>query len=233
MRFIANLLDDLSIDACGICDNCTGSSMDAGVPIELVAEAERFLLKRPIALVPKKQYYDPDRGGRRGIPDSERLGDGRTLAMWGDAGWGELVRRGKQIDGRFDDRLVEALAELIEEWAPEPAAEWITCVPSLRHPELVPLFAQRLASRLGLPFIPLIAKIEERPAQKLQQNSAHQQSNVEGAFAIVGVVPTSPGLLIDDIVDSTWTLTELGRRLRRAGASLVYPVALASSAGRN
>ena len=82
-------------------------------------------------------------------------------------------------------------------------------------------------------YAPLIAKIEERPAQKLQQNSAHQQSNVTGAFEIVGDVPASPGFLIDDIVDSTWTVTELGRLLRRAGASLVYPVALASSAGRN
>jgi ATP-dependent DNA helicase RecQ len=47
------------------------------------------------------------------------------------------------------------------------------------------------------------------------------------------VVFDSPVLLVDDVADSSWTLTEIGRLLRRAGAPLVYPVALASSAGRD
>jgi ATP-dependent DNA helicase RecQ len=73
----------------------------------------------------------------------------------------------------------------------------------------------------------------ERPEQRQQQNSAHQQANVAGAFGVTGVVFDSPVLLVDDVADSSWTLTEIGRLLRRAGAPLVYPVALASSAGRD
>ena len=49
---------------------------------------------------------------------------------------------------------------------------------------------------------------------------------------VSGDLPEGPVLLVDDIVDSAWTLTEIGRVLRRAGAPLVYPVALATSAGR-
>jgi ATP-dependent DNA helicase RecQ len=93
--------------------------------------------------------------------------------------------------------------------------------------------AERLSNRLGLPFLPLIGKASERPLQKAQQNSAHQQKNIAGAFTVVGEVPPTPVLLVDDVVDSGWTMTEVGRVLRRAGAGPVYPVVLASSAGRD
>jgi ATP-dependent DNA helicase RecQ len=233
MKFIANLLDDPAADDCGTCDNCTGEPAVPQPSIELTAAAEQFLRTRPIELAPRKMYLDADTGGRKKIPVEEQIQDGRTLSMWGDAGWGQLVREGKTVDGRFDDRLVEALAELVEEWAPDPAPEWITSVPSLRHPDLVSNFADRLAARLGLPHHPIVARLEDRPEQRRQQNSAHQQANVDGAFAVIGTVVDAPVLLVDDVVDSAWTITEVGRLLGRAGAPLVYPVALASSAGRD
>jgi len=37
-------------------------------------------------------------------------------------------------------------------------------------------------------------------------------------------------LLVDDLVDSRWTMTVAGRELRRAGASAVLPFALATVA---
>lgn len=227
MRFLANLLDDPADHPCGICDNCTGNQEAPALPRELVARAERFLSKRPITLTPRKMALDPDTGAQRRIPPGELVDEGRVLAVWGDAGWGQLVRDGKQQTGRFDDQLVEALAELIEEWAPDPAPEWVTSVPSLRHPELVPPFAARVAARIGLPYEAVLTKVEERPVQMTQQNAAHQQHNVDGAFEVTGTVRTAPVLLIDDIVDSTWTVTEIGRRLRRAGAPHVHPGVLA------
>ncbi len=40
------------------------------------------------------------------------------------------------------------------------------------------------------------------------------------------------GILVDDIVDSRWTLTVIGSLLREAGADTVYPVALADASQR-
>ncbi|MEX2625934.1 MAG: hypothetical protein WD225_03565, partial [Ilumatobacteraceae bacterium] len=88
-------------------------------------------------------------------------------------------------------------------------------------------------ARIGLPYEAVLTKVVERPVQITQHNSAHQQHNVEGAFDVTGTVRTAPVLLIDDIVDSTWTVTEIGRRLRRAGTPHVHPVALASTSGRS
>jgi ATP-dependent DNA helicase RecQ len=40
-------------------------------------------------------------------------------------------------------------------------------------------------------------------------------------------VPAGPVLLIDDLVDSRWTMTVAARTLRRAGATAVLPFTLA------
>ena len=58
MRFLANLLDDPADESCGLCDNCRGDSDQRELQVELVAEAERFLRKRPIEVAGKKMYFD-------------------------------------------------------------------------------------------------------------------------------------------------------------------------------
>ena len=232
MRFLTTLLDDPAPQPCGICDNCTGVSAALDLPVELVAAAEDFLRKQPISLTPRKQCYDRDTGKTTRIPADEQLEEGRVLALWGDAGWGQLVRDGKLRDDHFDDQLVEALVQLIREWAPDPSPVWATSVPSTRHPQLVPSLAERLAAELGLQFLPIVERAADRPVQREQQNSMHQQLNVADAFAITGAVPEGSCLLVDDVVDSGWTMTEVGRLLRRSGSGVVYPVVLASSAGR-
>ncbi len=89
----------------------------------------------------------PSRGR---IPKELQAQPGKALCVWGDAGWGASVRHGKYHDGRFSDDLVEACRQLVEQWGPDPAPMWVTCVPSRRHPDLVPDFARRLAGSLGL-----------------------------------------------------------------------------------
>ena len=58
-------------------------------------------------------------------------------------------------------------------------------------------------------------------------NSAQQYGNVADAFAINGDVPSGPVFLIDDIVDSRWTLTVVGQLLRQNGSGPVVPLVLA------
>ena len=237
MLFLARLLDDDASERCGICDNCVGVAEDVDLSTEVVAAAEAFLRQRPLEIAPRKQCFDDDTGKRSTIPPDEQLEPGRALAIWGDAGWGRLVRDVKERDTNeqrlaFDDQLVDAMADMLREWAPDPAPEWVTVVPSLRHPELAASMAERVAARLGLAFHPVVRKVVDRPPQASQQNSYFQQRNVVGSFAIAGDVPTGPVLLLDDAFDSGWTLTEVGRLLRRHGSGLVHPAALASSAGR-
>ena len=81
--------------------------------------------------------------------------------------------------------------------------------------------------------IPLVEKVHETQPQKGQQNSPHQEANVRGAFGLLRAPLSEPVFLIDDMVDSRWTLVEIGALLRQHGAGPVYPLALGSSLGRD
>lgn len=153
---------------------------------------------------------------------------GKALCMWGDAGWGRLVQKGKYVDKRFSDDLVKACAALVRAWNPLPAPAWVTCIPSLRHPNLVPDFTRRLSAELGLPFQNSIVKTEIRPEQKTMANSTQQARNVDGSLAIIDqAILAGPVLLVDDMVNSRWTLTVAAWLLRTKGSGEVWPLALA------
>jgi ATP-dependent DNA helicase RecQ len=158
-----------------------------------------------------------------------RAETGRILSRWGDAGWGQVVAEDKH-NGYFRDDLVKAVAEMVRDrWRPDPPPSWVTCVPSRKHPTLVPGFAQRLAREMGIRFIPAVTKVKDNEPQKKQQNRFHQCRNLDGVFAIEGEMPDEPVLLVDDVADSTWTLTVAAALLRRAGSGPVWPIALATS----
>ena len=107
----------------------------------------------------------------------------------------------------------------------------MTSIPSRRTPTLVPDFARRLAAKLGLPFVECLRKVKDTPPQKEMENSSFQQNNLIGAFEVVGTPPVGVCLLVDDMVDSKWTLTIAAAMLLKAGAASVVPFALADSSG--
>lgn len=195
---------------------------------ETVLLAVEFLKRSNAIISPRRQWAN-----RRRIPTPSQAGFGLALCYWGDAGWGDMVRNGKYVANRFDDQLVTASAKLIKEWNPQPAPTWVTCIPSQRHPDLVPDFAMRLASAIGLPFRPVLTNISDRPEQKTMENSAQQAWNVEGSLSI-SPNQVMPGavLLVDDMVDSGWTFTMAAALLREHGCGVVFPFALADTGTR-
>ena len=166
------------------------------------------------------------------IAQPHRAQEGRALCYWSDGGWGTMVRRGKYEDGGFADELVEACVDLLARWNPQPEPRWVTCIPSLRHPNLVPNLARRLADQLELPFLATLWELELRDEQKSMANSTQQARNRDGSFAVRSPpLPPQPVLLVDDIVGSRWTFTVAAWLLRRHGTGEVWPLAL-SSLGR-
>jgi ATP-dependent DNA helicase RecQ len=81
---------------------------------------------------------------------------------------------------------------------------------------------------LGIPFRPALEKIQETPEQKEMHNSAQQLRNIHASFTVLpDRIESGPVLLVDDIVDSRWTLTVAGALLRNSGSGVVHPFALA------
>jgi ATP-dependent DNA helicase RecQ len=102
-------------------------------------------------------------------------------------------------------------------------------VPSTTSAELVDDFGRRLAAELGLEYADVVRRVRPSRPQKEMENSAQQLTNVYRAFDVSSPVPAGPVLLVDDIVDSRWTLTVIGSALRAAGSGEVYPFALAKA----
>ena len=242
MQFLAEALDDATAGACGRCAVCLGRPVvPEAIRRATHIAAQRFVRHSEMPLELKKQWdiealaqYQAQFGwSKQNIPLALRGEEGRVLSRWGEPVWGELVARGK-AHGRFDDELVEASADLIRNrWAQINPIAWVTCIPSTRHPNLVPDFAQRLAVALGVPFRPVIQKFRETEPQKSMENRFHQCHNLDGAFTMHPDDGTqSAVLLVDDVVDSAWTLTLATALLRQTGTSAVYPFALATTAAK-
>lgn len=235
MEFLQCALDDARPQPCGRCANCRAKGLPRTVSQTLVIEAETYLKGASILIKPRHMLpagIFPEQ--KRKIPPEFLSELGRSLCYYGDAGWGTLVRSGKYEKNQFSDELVEAAVCLISGvWNPEPFPEWITAVPSRRHPELVSHFAERLSTRLGIPFKPVLVRVSDAQPQKNMQNSSMQARNVLNTLEIRGDIPNTPVLLVDDIIDSGWTLTMAGYLLRKHGSGLIYPFTLAQATARN
>ncbi|MEM7590268.1 MAG: RecQ family ATP-dependent DNA helicase [Cyanobacteria bacterium P01_A01_bin.83] len=231
MAFLADALDDVNPQSCGRCAVCLGQNiLSTDFSLKTKDDAIQYLRSCNLTIEPRKQWRQelPNYGFSGKIKPELQAETGKAISLWGDAGWGELVKQGKYQDNHFDDALVQGTVEIIQRWQPQLQPSWITCVPSLTRPDLVPNFAQRLAERLNLPFKPAVKKIKQNRPQKEMNNSYQQALNLDGAFAI-NTAQVNPGavILIDDIVDSRWTFTVIAALLRRAGSGQVFPTALA------
>jgi ATP-dependent DNA helicase RecQ len=197
-----------------------------------VAEARKFLKNDYLDFTPRKQI--PDKALRvynfgRSFPAYLQPEKGFILSRWNDSGWGTMVADDKHT-GYFRDELVDAITGLLRANSDICSSlQWVTCVPSHNHPRLVPDFAERVALKLQIPFIDAIKKDRNNEMQKLQENSFYQCSNLDGVFSIEKGIPSGGVLLIDDIVDSRWTMTILSALLRQNGSGPVYPAALSST----
>jgi ATP-dependent DNA helicase RecQ len=232
MEFLAKALDDPNASPCGKCSFCLNQLFwPKVVNIKLIQQATNYLRGSDQVIKPRKKwpnYLQLSWGVKGHIAKNLQAEEGRALSLWGDAGWGSLVKQGKFRDNHFDDVLVKATLEMIKKWKPQPIPTWITCIPSLNRPELVPNFTQRLSQELNLPFKPVIKKVRQTPPQKTMNNSYQQVTNLDGSFEIeIWQGMKGPVLLIDDMIDSGWTFTIATALLRHFGSGHVFPIALA------
>ncbi|HEX8207904.1 MAG TPA: RecQ family ATP-dependent DNA helicase [Solirubrobacteraceae bacterium] len=217
-------LDDPSPEPCGRCSVCAGPRFDAPLDPDLVTRARRLLRSRPVPLTVRRQTpKTADAPGKRLGPEL-LMEEGRALSRAGDGAWDDLIAEGRRA-GRFDDALVEGLAEMIERWRPAPAPTWLTAVPSRSAP--VADLARRLAARLGIEHVEVLDRVGDNPPQREMANSSQQVANVRGEFRVTAAPPPGPGLLVDDVRYSGWTLTTVGAQLRQKGGGPLFPVVLA------
>lgn len=231
MELVRRELDDPTAEPCGKCGRCTGEVLlPEGYEDESLKEALLFLNKAEFIIEPRRQWKGKQlavHGFSGNIKEDLRCAPGLCLSHFGDPGIAQWVKEGKE-EGVFRDDLVSEAAGALSRALPDEQFDWVCCVPSLRDPRLVRDFAAKLAVEMKIPFRDVVKKVRPTEPQKRMENSYRQTANLAGAFEVDGVQGGSV-LLVDDYVDSRWTVTVIGALLRQAGADKVTPLALSSS----
>ncbi len=241
MEFLQRTLDDDAATPCGRCDNCAGVWFPVDVATDASAAASRSLERAGTALESRAQWPSGmDKLGvsvKGNIPVGERAEPGRALARLSDLGWGTRLRElfaPSAIDAPVGPAMLQACVKVLAEWdwSTRPAA--IVTMPSRRHPQLVESLATALGSAGRLPVLGSLSLVDGGPQGEPGGNSAYRLAGIWGRLGVGPELATAleqfagqPILLVDDVVDSRWTMTIAARELRRAGAGAVLPFALA------
>jgi ATP-dependent DNA helicase RecQ len=234
MTFLRRQLNDPELadgEKCGRCDNCTGAHYDATVD-ESAAEATRQRLMRPgVEITPRRQW--PSGLAKLGVSLSGKIsegpGAGRAIGRLTDLGWGARLRA--VLDGpdaEAPDDLVRAAVDVLAAWKWDTRPTAVMGLDSERHPLLIESLVARLADLGRLTNLGSLAyAVERRPVTAA--NSAYRVAALDGSWEMPDLSDLGgPLLLVDDLIDSGWTMTMAARVLRQAGAPEVLPFAIAS-----
>ncbi len=225
-RFIDDELDGSLESDCGQCANCAGDFVSRSVQNRDLLEVATDHYRSASASEISPRYYLPEEDGRSKIPENRKPETGRVLCTYGDPGWGERVKEQRGA-GQYDDDLVDAAADLVREWEPSPEPEWVTAIPTRENSAQISALADRIATELEVPYLNILEQTGEMRPQHELANSYQKRWNVEDCVGTCGPVMAGPVLLVDDVVDSRWTLTEASMVLRDEGSGPVFPFALA------
>jgi ATP-dependent DNA helicase RecQ len=246
MEFLRRELDDPAAKPCGRCDNCTGKPWPADVP-QAGAQAAREQLARPgVEIEPRKMWptgmKDLGIDGASGkIPAARLAAPGRALGRLTDIGWGATLRAllaesapDEPVTAQLTDAIVQVLAAW--NWAQRPTA--VVTMPSRTRPLLIGSLGQRIASIGRLTYLGALGYATPDGPGPRRHNSAQRLGTVWRALTVpadlraaIAASGTGPVLLVDDQIDTGWTMTVGAALLRDAGAPAVLPLALAATTG--
>jgi ATP-dependent DNA helicase RecQ len=250
MLYLRRCLDDPDAAPCGRCDRCAGPPLPDTVGDGALAAARAALGRPGVVLDPRRQWptglaaVGVELKGR--IPPGEQAEPGRVLGRLSDLGWGNRLRpllagagpgdgtgdRAGPLPREVADAVVAVLAEWArgdQPWGNRPVA--VVGIASARRPGLVEALAGHIARVGRLPHLgELTVSAEAGRANSAQRVRAlHEAFTLPPGLAAELSTLDGPVLLVDDYVDSGWTMALAARLLRRAGAPGVLPFALAQN----
>ena len=243
MEYLRRELDDPAAGPCGRCDNCTGRRRQADVSGTGAATAQERLLRPGVDVAPRRMWptgmKDLGIGASGKIPADLSAGPGRALGRLTDVGWGTRLRTllsGEAPDEPVSADLTGALVTVLAawEWEDRPAA--VAILPSRTRPQLIESLGQRIAGIGRLPYLGALAYADGGPGPR-RHNSAQRLRSLWNALTVPEALAAAlaaldgPVLLIDDRIETGWTITVAAKLLREAGAPAVLPLVLAVNGG--
>lgn len=240
MEFLLRQLDAPHAEPCGRCDNCAGPRWSKEVSLDRVTLASERLRRPGVEVEARRQW--PSGMAGLDVPLSGRIGadviaaPGRALGRLTDVGWGNRLRElfsptAATADGPVPDDMMNACVQVLASWDWEERPVGVVTIASQSRPKLVASLGERLAS-IGR--LTMLGEIGSEQSEEPRANSALRLAQVwrkltvdaqlaERLFTVKG-----PVLLVDDRVDTGWTMTVATKLIRETGVPAVLPFALAT-----
>ncbi len=242
MEYLRRELDDPAAAPCGRCDNCTGRPWSDTVSPAGSAAAQDRLMRPGVQITPRKMWPTGmkdlaiDVSGK--IPAGLSAEPGRALGRLTDLGWGPRLRLLLTADAGDDqvpEEFVTAMVKVLAgwDWAQRPTG--VITLPSRTRPQLIRSLGERVAGIGRLPYLGTLEYAAGAADDARQYNSAQRLRALWHSLAVPEQVGSAvaglggPVLLVDDRVETGWTITVAARLLREAGAPAVLPLVLAAS----
>jgi ATP-dependent DNA helicase RecQ len=239
MDFLRRELDDPAAAPCGRCDNCTGTARTTSVSQASENTASARLSRPGVTLRPRRQW--PAGMAELGVASAGRISagqaaePGRSVGRLTDIGWGvrlrELLADGAQDRAVSDDLFAAVVRVLADwDWVSRPVA--VVTMPSRTRPGLITALGERIAATGRLAYLGSLEYLDGEPPGR-QHNSARRLAALARSLTVPESLQAAlattdgPVLLVDDLVDTGWTMTFAARLLRDYGADAVLPFALA------
>src|SRR5580658_5969533 len=245
MEYLRRELDDPEAARCGRCDNCTGRRWDPEVP-QVSADAARQRLLRPGVEIEPRRMWPPgmkDLGiaGTSGkIPPDRTAEPGRALGRLTDVGWGTTLRTlfaDEAPDGPVTDQLIDAVVKVLAAWDWSQRPIGVVTLPSRTRPVLITSLGERIAQVGRLPYLGSLGYASPDGPGPRRHNSAQRLRSLWQALTVPDDLRaalsqvTGPLLLVDDRIETGWTMTVAANCLRELGAGAVLPLTLAVTTG--
>ena len=244
MEFLRRELDDPEAVACGRCDNCTGDAWAADVSPGGDSAARERLARPGVEVEPRKMWptgmkeLGIDVSGK--IPATRVAATGRALGRLTDVGWGATLRgllSPEAPDEPVTRQLVDAVVKVLAAWDWKVRPTAVVTMPSRTRPALIGSLGERLAAIGRLNYLGALEYATPNGPGPRRHNSAQRLASLWRALVVPDelraalALADGPVLLVDDQIDTGWTMTVAAALLRDAGAPDVLPLALATVTG--
>jgi ATP-dependent DNA helicase RecQ len=191
-----------------------------------------------VELAPRQIW--PSNLGTLGIPLSGKIGvdqvagPGRAVGRLTDVGWGNRLRElfASTADEPVPDDLFDACVAVLAAWKWERRPVGVVVLGSSRRSQLVTSLGERIAAIGRLRFL---GQVDSHPTEERRLNSAQRVAQLWASLHLAPDLANQlstvdgPVLLVDDQVETGWTMALSAKLLRDAGAPEVLPLALATT----
>jgi ATP-dependent DNA helicase RecQ len=212
-KFICEYLNDNSVSRCNHCDNCTE-------PLHIELSTQDYELLKSFL----ENYF---------IYEKTELCEIVASGYYKMEGVGDLIKNSKYCNkGYFHEKLLYRVLRAYNKYYKDRHFDKILFVPPTNSGDLVENFAQRISSRINVPFSKDLVKIKDTEIPLKEVKSVYKKrALIKGIFKVENEEEYRDKsiLLIDDIVDSGVTIEEIANLLKSIGVRKICVLAIAKT----